>query len=198
MTPLPSPPPDEDAAEKSADEVGYDLSFLDDTGRKRPKAKSQSAVRMSLSETALQRPIPIQEVVVKTLKLKSNSVRDRLSPVGDMMLSFDRSGVAEFPESRLETVQAHMRLRPGRFRLLEDEVPKKDPQAALDVARARLEAARAKPAPEPAPEPSPEPEPVKKKSVPEPEPAPEPETTPEPEPVKKSSRKRSSKKSEES
>ena len=171
MTPLPSPP-DEDAMLEKASEVdvGYDLSFLDDKGRKRLKAVSQSAVRMALSKTALLIPIPISEVTMKRLKLKSNSIRDRLAPVGDMMLSFDGSGVAEFPESRLETVNQHMRLRPGRFRILQEDkpaAPKKDSMVALEAARERLEAARAEAPPsEPTPEPEPKATPVAKKKAP--------------------------------
>ncbi len=176
LTPLPSP----DAIDfDKAIDVGFDLSFLDDTKkseeRQRPKPRSLTQVQMALSKTVLKHPNPTPEVEVKTLKLKSNHLRDRVYPMEDLMLHFDGDGVAEFPEARLETVTKHMRLRPNRFRLLGDEKPpppRPAPQAALEAARAALVEAKAREAAKeeaaeqeaaPTPEPEPKAKPVAKK-----------------------------------
>jgi hypothetical protein len=205
MAPLP-PRPEDDLDKAQMPDVGYDLSYLSDQGGQRDKArgmlkksKSVHQVQMDLGKVILQQPTPLQEIPVKKLKLKSNSVRDRMHPVGSLMLRFDGAGVAEFAEHDLPEVKAHMARRPGRYRLLEEKKspPKKDHRAALEAARAALEAARAAPKPEPAPEPEPE-------LTLEFEPAPEPKLEPErpaakPKAKKKTAKKKlSSKKSEES
>lgn len=154
MTPLPSP---EEVDSDENEYVDHDLSYLDDTEEKqRPekkrtqrKGKYYTQVQTELTKMATQQPVPLQEVEpVKRLKIKSNFLRDRAYPIGDMTLHFDGDGVAEFPEHHMEQVKTHMRLRPGRFRLLETPKPKKDTKS-LEDARAALEAAKAEKEPEP-------------------------------------------------
>lgn len=155
MTPLPSP---EDEDIYKSEDSDYDLSYLDDTEeRQRPekkftkkKGKYYTQVQTDLTKMVTQQPVPLQEVEpVNRFKVKSNSLRDRAYPIGDMVLHFDGEGVAEVPEYHLEAVKTHMRLRPGRFRLLDTTPkPKKDTKS-LDDARAALEAAKAEKEPEP-------------------------------------------------
>jgi len=152
MTRLP-PPPEDDLDKAYTTDVGTDLSYLSQEGQRKlararkDQSKSASQVRMDTGKMSLRQPTPLQETLpVPKLKLQSNSIRDRMHPVGSLMLKFNGSGVAEFAEVYLNDVKAHMALRPGRFRLIdESEVspPKKDPRKALDDARAALEAARA-------------------------------------------------------
>jgi hypothetical protein len=158
LSPLPSS--EEEDLGKTVD-VKMDLTYLDDKKKTRqPKGRNFMQVQMDLNKIAMKQPIPIPEVLVKRLKLKSNSLRDRAYLIEGMVLHFDGDGIATFPEHCLEAILRHTRVRPGRFRLLE-ETPKlkKSPAQALDDARAALEAARMKQAePEPKPEPKPEPE----------------------------------------
>lgn len=181
MAPLP-PRPEDDIDKAQIDDINVDLSYLSQSGqRERARAlikegKSVNQVRMDLGQLSLQESTPLQEKPVKKLKLKSNSVRDRMHPVGNLMLRFDGKGIAEFAESHLEEVKAHMALRPGRFRILSEEsrvVVKTDAQeafAALEAARAALETAKQEVTPEPELEPASEPA-----LEPEPAPASEPE-----------------------
>lgn len=205
MAPLPTPAQVEDA-EKGQRAANFDLEYLDDERQgsrppTRPTGKTRGQVRVNLAEMALQTPTPLQEVTpMKMLKLKSNSIRDRIHPIGDLMLNFDGEGVARFPENQLPVVEAHMRLRPGRFRVIRP-VPTEADEAEdrLVAARAALEAAKAEKEPAPAPEPEPVPEPPQEPEEPEvpvtvepeasePE-APAPEEPPAEEPKKKKTRR---------
>lgn len=205
MAPL--PPLDEDDIDNAQLDHNHDLSYLSQEGQRNQARKSLKGqksvnqVQMDMVEMFLKSPTPLQEVEpVKKLKLKSNSVRDRMHPVGSLMLKFDEDGVAEFAEHHLAAVKAYMALRPGRFRVLEDEKkkPKKDPRKALEAARAALEVAKAaEKEPEPEEPKAEEPAPVEVKPE-----APKAEAKaeePKPKPkARKTTKKSSRKKSEES
>ncbi len=168
----PLPPPTEGPLDSDYDvDSGFDLSYLEQEGQRDAvrntlkKGTSRTQVQMNMGKMALQLPVPLQEEPsVTKLKLKSNSIRDRMHPIGKLMLRFDGEGVARFPEHQLDEIQAHMRLRPGRFHIIEDMQAKeaaKGAREALDAARVALVAARAEPEPkkiEPILEPVQEPE----------------------------------------
>lgn len=61
---------------------------------------------------------------MKRLRVKSNYARNKtlvLGPNNNLVLHFDRHGVAAFAAHLLPVLQAEMQMRPGRFRVLKDE-----------------------------------------------------------------------------
>lgn len=60
---------------------------------------------------------------MKLLKVKSNFARSKalvLGARGELVLHFDRDGIATFPEHLLPLLKAEMRAKPGRFQIIED------------------------------------------------------------------------------
>jgi len=72
---------------------------------------------------------------MKSLKVRSNFARDRVIVLGngELVLHFDGSGLATFPEHLLPLLQAEMRSRPGRYRLEEIPVPSPEPKVVAPV-----------------------------------------------------------------
>lgn len=192
MAPL--PPRFDKADEASLEDSNFDLSFLSNSqeGQRDKlrdiKRKSVYEVTSNLGKLTTKTHPTIKEEPVKLFKLKSNSVRDRMHPVGSLMLRFDGDGVAKVAEAHLEEVKAHMALRPGRFRILDEEprAQKKNPQKSLAEAREALEKAQAGKQEKSQP---------KKEEDSKPEPAPKKKEQPKP---KKVSVKKTDKKKEDS
>ena len=117
----PPPQSSEPEVEKPAElDADHDISYLSNKAPSRTP-KSAFKVMSEVREASKEQPVVLQEtLIMKTLKVKSNSLRGRLFPIGHLMLHFDEHGIAEFPEAELAVVKAHMRLRPGRFTLLEE------------------------------------------------------------------------------
>lgn len=122
------------------DSSNTDLSYLDDSNKKsaeQPKKKSRWEVQSDLASMVNKRPTPLQERVMKRLKIKSNYLRDRTFMYEDLLLRFDDSGVADFPADELPTIRKLMRVRPGRFWFLED-TEEVDVETQLEKARNAL------------------------------------------------------------
>lgn len=82
---------------------------------------------------------------MSTLTIKSNYARDRVVTFGDLVLRFNGQGIAKVPSHQRSVIQAEMRVRPGRYTIVE-AAPVTAPTPA--------------PAPAPVVEAAPEPAPV--------------------------------------
>lgn len=82
---------------------------------------------------------------MKTVKIKSNSIRNRLFVVGNsLVLSFDENGIAECLESDVPMIVEYSRTRPNRLTIVEETksspvVPKAVPAPAPKVEVEKIE-----------------------------------------------------------
>jgi hypothetical protein len=108
-----------------------------DESKPQKKGKSVYHMQADLNKLKHQQATPLQEVKMRELRLKSNSLRNRSMLMGSLVLHFDSEGVASFPEAQLAQVREHMSLRPNRFQIIEEEKP--DLEDKLIQARIALE-----------------------------------------------------------
>ncbi len=60
--------------------------------------------------------------MMKSLRVRSNFARNRVVMLGDLVLRFDSTGHATMPEHQLSILKSEMRVRPGRYHILQEEV----------------------------------------------------------------------------
>ena len=136
--------------------ANYDLSGL---GREREqqyaKGKSKHDVKSTLfTKTAFKEQSRTnQEIPMKRVKVKSNSIRSRIFIVDNLVLNFDENGIAEIDEAYVPIIIAYSRIRPNRLSVVpEPEVapapapaPKKvEPKAAPEKPKAAPEKSKEK------------------------------------------------------
>ena len=95
---------------RSAEQVQLDILKLDLDVAKRKYTKSE-----------------VISVAKQVMKVKSNSIRDNIAgPFGpsNLILKFDKDGIATVPEHERRALAVIMRARPGRFTILPSAEPK--------------------------------------------------------------------------
>lgn len=107
--------------------INFDLSGLGDKDKvSKTKGKRAGELRRNLFLNSMkeEQPNSNQEILMKKVKVHSNSIRNKLFVVGDgLVLNFDENGDAFCFESDLPQIKAYARVRPGRFVVVEE--PKK-------------------------------------------------------------------------
>lgn len=79
-------------------------------------SKSTHQVRGELGKLQFAKPHVLEETEMTTKRLKSRAFKDKMVNVGDgVVVYFDVRGEAEVSAMYVESVNAHMRARPGRF-----------------------------------------------------------------------------------
>jgi hypothetical protein len=130
--------------------INFDMSGLGDKGKvSKTKGKRAGELRQTLFLNSLkqEQPISNQEILMKKVKVHSNSVRGKLVVVGDgLVLNFDEKGDAFCFASDLPQIKAYSRVRPGRFVVVEE--PKKASPAPapkkVEVKAAKKEESKSK------------------------------------------------------
>jgi hypothetical protein len=111
--------------------VNIDLSELSNLDKpKSIKGRTPGEVRFNLLTKTIHQPRLTlrQEIPMKIVKIKSNSIRNRILVVGDtLVLSFDENGIAECFESDIPIIVEYSRTRPNRLTIVEE--PKVAPPA---------------------------------------------------------------------
>lgn len=124
--------------------INFDMSGLGDKDKvSKTKGKRAGELRQTLFLNSLkqEQPISNQEILMKKVKVHSNSVRGKLIVVGDgLVLNFDENGDADCFVSDLPQVKAYSRVRPGRFVIVEE--PKKKAAPAPAPKKAEVKAAK--------------------------------------------------------
>ena len=114
--------------------INYDMSGLgEDEKSKTRKGKLASELNRDLFKNSAkeQNPFPNQEILMKKVKVHSNSMRNKLFVVGDgLVLDFDENGDAFVDESYVPVVSAYSRVRPGRLTVVEEAKPEPKPAPA--------------------------------------------------------------------
>lgn len=106
-------------------EVNFDLSGLgEDNKISQAKGKRAGTLRTTLFTNSMKEsPKLNQEILMKRVKVKSNSIRGRQFVVGDtLVLAFDEAGIAECFEGDIPQITAYSRVRPGRLWVVEEPV----------------------------------------------------------------------------
>jgi len=109
------------------------------------KGKGLSKINFSFDKLALaESKNPIKEFF-PMLKVKSNYARSRtvLLAGGRVSLYFDANGIAETQEHNREALTTLMRLRPGRFSILEDQLIEAILEPVVDITVSPVAAAGA-------------------------------------------------------
>lgn len=124
--------PEDQKSDPEGVKINYDLSGLANSEKpKTRKGKSVGKVSFDListimAETKAKKPISNQEILMKKVKVHSNSIRSRIFVVdGALVLNFDENGVAECFESDVPRINAYSRFRPNRIWAVVEESPKK-------------------------------------------------------------------------
>lgn len=108
--------------------INYDISGLGEEKSKAKKGKRAGELKrdLFLNSTKEQNSFPNQEILMKKVKVHSNSMRNKLFVVGDgLVLDFDENGDAFVDESYVPVVKAYSRMRPNRMFV---EEPKPEPK----------------------------------------------------------------------
>ncbi|GAF72597.1 unnamed protein product [marine sediment metagenome] len=110
--------------------INYDMSGLGKE-KSRTKGKEAGTLKRDLFLNSMKPSTPSnQEILMKRVKVKSNSIRGKVLVVGDsLVLSFDEKGIAECFASDVPVITAYNRVRPGRISIV--EAPKAAPAPAL-------------------------------------------------------------------
>lgn len=102
--------------------INFDMSEL---GKEKSKTKGKEAgtlKRELFLNSMKQSPPSNQEILMKRVKLQSNSIRGKVLVVGDsLVLNFDEKGIAECFESDMPVITAYCRVRPNRFSVVKPE-----------------------------------------------------------------------------
>ncbi len=69
------------------------------------------------------------QMTSNTIKVKSNSLRNKTALVDDLSISFDKDGFGFIPAEKLSVMAREMEYRPGRYELVSLELPKPQPVA---------------------------------------------------------------------
>lgn len=136
---------DDDFEEEEKNKINFDMSILGE--KKNPKSKRAAQLRADLLLNSLiESPESNQEIPMKIVKVKSNSIRGRAFVVdGELVLNFDEYGIARCLVSDLPTVKAYMKARPGRFTVVEEAKeasPKKVEKKAEKAERVERKASK--------------------------------------------------------
>lgn len=113
--------------------INYDISGLgeDDSKAKKGKMAGELQRDLFLNSAKEQNPFPNQEILMKKVKVHSNSIRNKLFVVGDgLVLDFDENGDAFVFESDVPVVKAYSRMRPNRLFVVEEAKPEPKPAPA--------------------------------------------------------------------
>lgn len=114
--------------------INYDISGLgEDDKSKAKKGKMAGELQRDLfmNSAKEQNPFPNQEILMKKVKVHSNSMRNKLFVVGDgLVLDFDENGDAFVFESDVPVIKAYSRVRPGRLTVVEEAKPEPKPAPA--------------------------------------------------------------------
>lgn len=108
--------------------INYDISGLAEDKSKGKKGKRAEELKrdLFLNSTKEQNSFPNQEILMKKVKVHSNSMRNKLFVVGDgLVLDFDENGDAFVDESYVPVIKAYSRTRPNRLFV---EEPKPEPK----------------------------------------------------------------------
>lgn len=133
---------------------GLDLSYLSDDPEDKPKSprsgeviaqgvlgrdfykkpnarrqagKSIGAVERVMSNMSLNPTPQLQRIDMTTVDVKCNYAKDRnvVLAGGQLILTFDKNGVAKMPIHQMALLEQVQRARPGRFTVVRAEAPKK-------------------------------------------------------------------------
>jgi hypothetical protein len=113
--------------------INHDLSGLgeDDSKAKKGKMAGELQRDLFMNSAKEQNSFPNQEILMKTVKVHSNSMRNKLFVVGDgLVLDFDENGDAFVAESDVPVIKAYSRMRPGRLSVVEEAKPEPKPAPA--------------------------------------------------------------------
>jgi len=113
--------------------INYDISGLGEDKNRTKKGKMAGELQrdLFLNSAKEQNPFPNQEILMKKVKVHSNSMRNKLFVVGDgLVLDFDENGDAFVFESDLPVIKAYSRMRPGRLSVVEEVKPEPKPAPA--------------------------------------------------------------------
>jgi hypothetical protein len=114
--------------------VNFDLSGLgEDKKISKARGKRAGELKTTLFANSMkpEHPQTNQEILMKRVKVKSNSIRGKVLVVGDsLVLNFDENGVAECFASDVPQIKAYCRVRPNRIALVEDAPKKAAPAPA--------------------------------------------------------------------
>lgn len=102
--------------------------------------KSLDEVKAMLLKMQTEPQQPKEMSPVKKLKVKSNHLRDQVLHVDNVLLIFDKSGVAEFPAVEIAKLERYMNLRPGRLTILREPVVEVELADRLEKARQSVDA----------------------------------------------------------
>jgi hypothetical protein len=133
-----------------SEKSNYDLSEL---GRVRDsqysKGKTKGTVKYDLLTQTIygEHSKEKQEILMKRVKIKSNSIRGRILVVDELVLAFDDDGIAEINESDLYVIVAYSRVRPGRLTVVVEpvEVPVPAPAPAPKKVEPKAESKKEEP-----------------------------------------------------
>jgi len=118
---------EDDATNPDGVKINFDMSGLGDKDKvSKTKGKRAGELRQTLFMNSLkqEQPNSNQEILMKKVKVHSNSIRGKVFVVGDgLVLNFDENGDASCNASDLPQIKAYSRHRPGRFVVV--EAPKK-------------------------------------------------------------------------
>jgi hypothetical protein len=134
--------------------INFDMSGLGDKDKvSKTKGKRAGELRQTLFLNSLkqEQPNSNQEILMKKVKVHSNSIRGKVFVVGDgLVLNFDENGDASCNASDLPRLKAFSRHRPGRF-VVVGEPKKASPAPApkkVEVKAAKKEESKSKDEPD--------------------------------------------------
>ncbi len=125
-------------------------------GKKKPKTANIESMQVELfkeSMKPLERSEVKEPVVLKKLKVTSNYARNRVVVIGgNVVMTFNENGECQLDAKHRVALENHMRLRPNRFKIVEDApvvVPApveevKEPEAVEEEVKAPEEVVVAK------------------------------------------------------
>jgi hypothetical protein len=101
--------------------INFDLSGLGKE-KSRTKGKEAGTLKRDLFLNSMKpSPQSNQEILMKRVKVQSNSIRGKVLVVGDsLVLNFDEKGEAECFASDVPVITAYCRVRPNRIRIVEE------------------------------------------------------------------------------
>lgn len=133
-----------------SENVDFDLSELGRTVEDQyTKGKTKGTVKFNLltQTTYEEHPKEKQEILMKRVKVKSNSVRGRQMVVDGLVLAFDDDGIAEINESDAYIIVNYSRTRPNRLSVVVEpvEAPTPAPAPAPKKAEPKAESKKEEP-----------------------------------------------------
>ncbi len=103
------------------------MAWTVDDKRKNVKARTSSAISDGFQKAIIeQAKLPRQErksIVVNTIKIRNNTLRNSCAVLEGVVLRFDANGIAETLEINRPIIQREMDCRQGRFFFVEEDTP---------------------------------------------------------------------------